>query len=159
MVLANTPTYVTEPRVCLAFPLCHCTADATRRGLGTKMLDKPAKLERLVSEIAAATALPLTVKIRTGQNASKINVHKARTFNEVLRSCGIVTLIALPMTVKIRTGQKNARKGDVHKARGGQMLPGRSEADGLQALVHCSGAAAALGDEHIRVKLQFQRTI
>lgn len=55
-----------------------CAADATRRGLGTKMLDKPNKLERLVSQIAAATALPLTVKIRTGQNASKINVQKAR---------------------------------------------------------------------------------
>lgn len=40
------------------------------------MLEKPSKLERLVSEVAAATALPMTVKIRTGQNASKINVHK-----------------------------------------------------------------------------------
>ena len=58
---------------------CGCPIyDATRRGLGTKMLEKPNKLERLVSEIAAATPLPLTVKIRTGQNASKINVHKAR---------------------------------------------------------------------------------
>ena len=53
------------------------TAEATRRGLGARLLDKPKKLERLVAEIAASTPLPMTVKIRTGQNADKINVHKA----------------------------------------------------------------------------------
>ena len=37
------------------------------------MLRKPAKLARLVAGIAAASPLPLTVKIRTGESEKKIN--------------------------------------------------------------------------------------
>lgn len=35
---------------------------------------KPAKLARLVAGIAQGSPIPLTVKIRTGESASKINV-------------------------------------------------------------------------------------
>ena len=38
------------------------------------MLRKPSKLARLVAGIAEGSPIPLTVKIRTGENASKINV-------------------------------------------------------------------------------------
>ena len=48
-------------------------AEASRRGLGAVLLRKPAKLARLVAGIAAGSPLPVTVKIRTGESASKIN--------------------------------------------------------------------------------------
>ncbi len=49
-------------------------AEATRRGLGAALLRKPTKLGRLVAGIAEGIPIPLTVKIRTGESASKINV-------------------------------------------------------------------------------------
>ena len=52
----------------------HDHAEATRRGLGAALLRKPSKLARLVAGIAEGSPIPLTVKIRTGENASKINV-------------------------------------------------------------------------------------
>ena len=49
-------------------------AEATKRGLGAALLRSPRKLARLVAGIAAGSPLPLTVKVRTGTSASKINV-------------------------------------------------------------------------------------
>lgn len=51
-----------------------CGAEATRRGVGAALLRKPTKLGRLVAGIASGIPLPLTVKIRTGESDSKINV-------------------------------------------------------------------------------------
>ena len=42
-----------------------CT-EATKRGMGAVLLRKPAKLARLVAGIAERSALPFTVKVRTG---------------------------------------------------------------------------------------------
>lgn len=50
--------------------------EATKRGLGAALLRKPSKLARLVAGIAAGSPLPLTVKIRTGENEKKINVEE-----------------------------------------------------------------------------------
>eukprot|EP00887_Chlorella_sp_A99_P001366 scaffold8.g1366.t1 len=50
--------------------------EASRRGLGAIMLRKPKKLARLVEGMAARLPIPLTVKIRIGENASKVNVHE-----------------------------------------------------------------------------------
>lgn len=41
-------------------------AEATKRGMGAVLMRKPDKLARLVAGIAAESALPLTVKLRTG---------------------------------------------------------------------------------------------
>ena len=49
-------------------------AEATKRGLGSALLRSPRKLARLVAGIAAGSPLPLTVKVRTGTSASKVNV-------------------------------------------------------------------------------------
>ena len=42
--------------------------------MGAALLRKPTKLGRLVAGIAEGIPIPLTVKIRTGESASKINV-------------------------------------------------------------------------------------
>jgi len=53
---------------------CGCPIyDATRRGLGAKLLKSPRKLGRLVEGIAAASPLPLSVKVRTGAG-DKVNL-------------------------------------------------------------------------------------
>ena len=57
------------------------TAEATKRGMGSALLRRPAKLAKLVAGIAEAINLPLTVKVRTGTSSSKINIQ------EVRRSC------------------------------------------------------------------------
>lgn len=41
-------------------------SEATKRGLGAALLRKPTKLAKMVAGIAAASDLPITVKIRTG---------------------------------------------------------------------------------------------
>jgi len=54
---------------------CGCPIyEATRRGLGARLLEKPAKLHRLVEGIAAGSPIPLTVKIRIGPK--DVNVDK-----------------------------------------------------------------------------------
>ena len=55
-------------------------AEATKRGLGSALLRNPRKLARLVSGIAEGINLPLTVKVRTGTSASKINVQEVGCF-------------------------------------------------------------------------------
>lgn len=50
--------------------------EATRRGLGAALLRKPKKLAKLVNGMALRLPVPLTVKIRLGENSSKINVEE-----------------------------------------------------------------------------------
>ena len=51
---------------------CGCPIHETwKRGLGAKLLKKPAKLERLVRGIADGIPIPLTVKIRLGAGSSE----------------------------------------------------------------------------------------
>ncbi|KAK9810018.1 hypothetical protein WJX72_003455 [[Myrmecia] bisecta] len=53
---------------------CGCPIyEASRRGLGAVLLRKPKKLARLVAGIASGIDIPFTVKIRTGENAGKVN--------------------------------------------------------------------------------------
>mmetsp|Transcript_29553 Transcript_29553/g.49675 ORF Transcript_29553/g.49675 Transcript_29553/m.49675 type:complete len:310 (+) Transcript_29553:2-931(+) len=53
---------------------CGCPIyEATRRGLGAKLLAKPHKLLRLVEGIATGSPLPLSVKVRTGAG-NRINL-------------------------------------------------------------------------------------
>ena len=52
--------------------------EATRRGLWAALLLKPTKLGRLVAGIAEGIPIPLTVKIRSGESASKINVMQVK---------------------------------------------------------------------------------
>ena len=40
------------------------------------LITKPLKLSRLVAGIVAQSPLPVTVKIRIGENDSKLNVHR-----------------------------------------------------------------------------------
>lgn len=73
--------------------------EATRRGLGAALLRKPTKLGRLVAGIAEGIPIPLTVKIRSGESASKINVmqvisalpslhqHMADTHHQTAHTC------------------------------------------------------------------------
>ena len=53
---------------------CATATEATKRGLGAALLRSPRKLARLVAGIAAGSPLPLTVKVRTGTSAAKVNV-------------------------------------------------------------------------------------
>ena len=56
---------------------CGCPIhEASRRGLGSILLRRPAKLARLVQGIAERLPIPLTVKIRLGDN--KINAQEVR---------------------------------------------------------------------------------
>ena len=53
-----------------------CT-EATKRGMGAVLLRKPAKLARLVAGIAERSALPFTVKVRTGaKGVSETNLEE-----------------------------------------------------------------------------------
>lgn len=47
--------------------------EATRRGLGAALLRKPKALAKMVAGIVLESALPVTVKIRTGESEKKIN--------------------------------------------------------------------------------------
>lgn len=44
--------------------------------MGSALLRRPAKLAKMVAGIAEAIDLPLTVKVRTGTSASKVNVQE-----------------------------------------------------------------------------------
>ena len=75
-------------------------SEATRRGLGAALLRKPTKLGRLVAGIAEGIPIPLTVKIRSGESASKINVM------QVSLPCPALPRPALPFhacTIKLHT--------------------------------------------------------
>ncbi|KAL4424986.1 hypothetical protein ABPG77_002871 [Micractinium sp. CCAP 211/92] len=56
--------------------------EATRRGLGAALLRKPKKLAKLVNGMATRLPLPLTVKVRLGESASKINVEEVAALLE-----------------------------------------------------------------------------
>lgn len=67
----------------------YLNTEATKRGMGAVLLRKPAKLARLVSGIAQESALPFTVKIRTGaKGISEINLDEVGIckfiFNELI---------------------------------------------------------------------------
>ena len=51
-------------------------AEATKRGLGAAMMQKPTRLARFVAGVAEGSALPMTVTIRLGENNSHMHVHK-----------------------------------------------------------------------------------
>lgn len=82
---------------------CGCPIyEATRRGLGAALLRKPTKLGRLVAGIAEGIPIPLTVKIRTGQSASKINVMQVA---EALQNAG-----AAAVTIHGRTMEQRYKR-------------------------------------------------
>ncbi|MFI5006714.1 MAG: tRNA-dihydrouridine synthase family protein [Solirubrobacterales bacterium] len=61
---------------------CGCPIDQiTRHGLGASLLNKPARLGRLVEAMAKAVNVPVTVKVRTGWKEGKENI------SEVARAC------------------------------------------------------------------------
>ena len=56
---------------------CGCPIyEATRRGLGAVLLRKPRSLAKLVHGIASESDLPVTVKVRLGENEKKVNVDR-----------------------------------------------------------------------------------
>lgn len=56
---------------------CGCPIyEATRRGLGAALLRRPERLQALVAGVAAASAVPLTVKVRIGTESGNINVRE-----------------------------------------------------------------------------------
>ncbi|KAI8466352.1 MAG: dihydrouridine synthase-domain-containing protein [Monoraphidium minutum] len=82
---------------------CGCPIrEATRRGLGAVLLRKPTKLARLVAGIVAGSDLPVTVKIRTGENDSKIN---AAAVAELMERAG-----AAAVTIHGRTMEQRYKK-------------------------------------------------
>jgi tRNA-dihydrouridine synthase 3 len=61
---------------------CGCPIDQiTRHGLGASLLNKPARLGRLVEAMAKAVTVPVTAKVRTGWREGKENI------SEVARAC------------------------------------------------------------------------
>ncbi|GIL91348.1 hypothetical protein Vretifemale_18979 [Volvox reticuliferus] len=82
---------------------CGCPIhEATRRGMGSAMLRKPRALAKMVAGIAAESELPVTVKIRLGENDKKINVD---TVVEFLERAG-----AAAVTVHGRTAEQRYKK-------------------------------------------------
>ena len=75
--------------------------EASRRGLGAIMLRKPRKLARLVEGMASALPIPLTVKIRIGENASRVNVHEVA---ELLEGAGAAAVFIHGRTMEVRGG-------------------------------------------------------
>lgn len=74
-------------------------AEATKRGLGSALLRNPRKLARLVAGIAEGIDLPLTVKVRTGTSASKINVQQVV---RLLKDAGAAAVIIHGRTAEQR---------------------------------------------------------
>jgi len=61
---------------------CGCPIDQmTRRGLGASLLRKPGRLGRLVEAMKKVVSVPVTVKLRAGWSAGKVNV------SDVARVC------------------------------------------------------------------------
>ncbi|GLC44902.1 hypothetical protein PLESTB_001687100 [Pleodorina starrii] len=82
---------------------CGCPIhEATRRGMGSAMLRKPRALAKMVAGIAAESELPVTVKVRLGENDKKINVDTVVRF---LERAG-----AAAVTVHGRTAEQRYKK-------------------------------------------------
>ncbi|EFJ45664.1 hypothetical protein VOLCADRAFT_105870 [Volvox carteri f. nagariensis] len=82
---------------------CGCPIhEATRRGMGSAMLRKPRALAKMVAGIAAESELPVTVKVRLGENDKKINVDSVVRF---LERAG-----AAAVTVHGRTAEQRYKK-------------------------------------------------
>ncbi|PNH11073.1 tRNA-dihydrouridine(47) synthase [NAD(P)(+)]-like [Tetrabaena socialis] len=95
---------------------CGCPIfEATRRGMGSAMLRKPRALARMVAGIAAESELPVTVKIRLGENEKSINVE---TVVEYLERAGAaaVTIHGRTAVQRYKKAADWGRVGDVARA-------------------------------------------
>ncbi|KXZ53882.1 hypothetical protein GPECTOR_6g800 [Gonium pectorale] len=82
---------------------CGCPIyEATRRGMGSAMLRKPRSLAKMVAGIAAESEIPVTVKVRLGENDKRINVH---TVVRLLEQAG-----AAAVTVHGRTAEQRYKR-------------------------------------------------
>ncbi|GFR51807.1 hypothetical protein Agub_g14266, partial [Astrephomene gubernaculifera] len=82
---------------------CGCPIhEATRRGMGSAMLRKPRSLAKMVAGIAAESELPVTVKVRLGENDKRINVD---TVVQFLERAG-----AAAVTIHGRTAEQRYKK-------------------------------------------------
>ncbi|MEW5301194.1 MAG: hypothetical protein WDW36_004068 [Sanguina aurantia] len=82
---------------------CGCPIyEATRRGLGAALLRKPKALAKMVAGIVLESALPVTVKIRTGESEKKIN---APLVAELLHRAG-----AAAVTIHGRTMEQRYKR-------------------------------------------------
>ncbi len=85
---------------------CGCPIDdITRKGLGSSLLRKPRKIERLVESMVRAVSIPVTVKIRAGWSEKEINA------SEVARVCEEAGAAALTVHGRTRE-QRYSRKAD-----------------------------------------------
>ena len=107
------------------------TPEATRRGLGAALLRKPQKLARLVSGIVQASDLPVTVKIRTGENDDKINAAQVAALLEAAGAAA-VTIHGRTMEQRWVTGGRgcNGGGGAVMVATGGRGAEGEQAGQG-----------------------------
>ena len=54
---------------------CCCPIyDTVKKGMGARLLQKPKRLASVVGSMVAASALPITIKVRTGFQADRVNV-------------------------------------------------------------------------------------
>jgi len=85
---------------------CGCPIDdITRKGLGSSLLRKPARLGRLVEAMVRAVSIPVTVKIRAGWSEKETNAA------EVARVCEESGAAALTIHGRTRE-QRYSRKAD-----------------------------------------------
>jgi tRNA-dihydrouridine synthase 3 len=81
---------------------CGCPIHAiTGRGLGASLLQKPARLARLVESLRRAVRVPVTVKLRTGYREGRPNV------SEVARACEEAGAAALAIHGRSREQRYN----------------------------------------------------
>lgn len=56
---------------------CGCPIhEAVKKGMGSRLLQKPNRLNEVLSAMVAATSIPITVKLRIGYSESKINLRQ-----------------------------------------------------------------------------------
>lgn len=56
---------------------CGCPIyEAVKRGMGSRLLQKPNKLNQILGAMVAATDVPVTVKLRIGYSESKVNLRQ-----------------------------------------------------------------------------------
>jgi tRNA-dihydrouridine synthase 3 len=85
---------------------CGCPIDTmTRRGLGASLLQRPARLARLVEAMRTAVSVPVTVKLRLGFREGQENV------SEVARACEEAGAAAITIHGRTRE-QRYSRAAD-----------------------------------------------
>ena len=99
---------------------CGCPIyEATRRGLGSALLRKPAKLARLVGGLVDGSPLPVTVKIRMSSSAGGKDVNYLEHI-EALAALGD----SKPALVRFQRREPRRRRGsDVWIVRGAASTP------------------------------------